>query len=83
MVIQLHKKGLKYKQDYKDLHRELNQQIRMNKYFIDSMPKMDGEVFKEMATKPVTGEFAVLGSGFIPERKDFKTISGKYLIGMI
>ncbi len=54
--------------------RDLTTQQRMNLKFIQQLPAIEYEAFRYVIKDPVTGEFSVLGSGFVPSEKGFKTI---------
>lgn len=58
----------------KQAEEDLDRQSKMNLAFIKSLPKISRETFKELGSDPIIGEFSVLGSGFIPSGKGFKTI---------
>jgi len=58
----------------KEMLRDLITQQRMNLKFIQQLPTIEYEAFGYTIKDPVIGEFSVLGSGFVPSEKGFKTI---------
>jgi hypothetical protein len=58
----------------KEMLRDLITQEKMNLKFIQQLPKIDYEAFRYTVKTPVSGEFSVLGSGFVPSEKGFKAI---------
>jgi hypothetical protein len=58
----------------KEMLQDLTTQQKMNLKFIQQLPVIEYEAFGYIIKDPVTGEFSVLGSGFVPSEKGFKTI---------